>query len=430
MSMQRKPSFPSYPKRPHKTGQARIRLDGRDRYIGAWRSPASYAEYERLLAEWRAGQAEARTGPAAAAGTVRTINDLLARWAAHADQHYRNPDGSPKSERDNFRLSLRPLQRLYGHTLIQDFGPRALKALQRAMVDGSWMTPQDRATAERLGKGTGWARRVINRSIGRVRTMFRWAESEELVLPATLHALECVAGLQVGQYGVRETADVPPVPEADLAATLPQFGPIVRELVECLLLTGARPSELVKVKPGDINRTGRVEIARGYWVDLGDRCWCVQPAKHKTAHKGHRRVILLGPRAQALLGPLLDDCQADAYLFSPRRARARRHALMRARRKSRVQPSQVCRAKARPDRQLGDVYTRRSLGSAVAAACDRAKVARWTVYMLRHNAGTRMASEFGPDVARIVLGHRTFDATRIYALDAMRKAAEAVEKIG
>ena len=46
-------SFPSY--RLHEaSGKAVETLNGRDFYLGAWNSPASRQEYDRLIAEWAA----------------------------------------------------------------------------------------------------------------------------------------------------------------------------------------------------------------------------------------------------------------------------------------------------------------------------------------------------------------------------------------
>ncbi len=54
--MPRKPGkVPSYCR--HKaSGRAVVRIDGRDRYLGKYGSPESHEEYERSIAEWRAGQ--------------------------------------------------------------------------------------------------------------------------------------------------------------------------------------------------------------------------------------------------------------------------------------------------------------------------------------------------------------------------------------
>ena len=44
---------PSY--RPHKpSGRAVVTLDGKDYYLCPWKSKASKAEYDRLIAEWPA----------------------------------------------------------------------------------------------------------------------------------------------------------------------------------------------------------------------------------------------------------------------------------------------------------------------------------------------------------------------------------------
>lgn len=44
-------SLPKY-RRHRASGQAVVTLDGRDFYLGPWRSKASRAEYDRLTGEW------------------------------------------------------------------------------------------------------------------------------------------------------------------------------------------------------------------------------------------------------------------------------------------------------------------------------------------------------------------------------------------
>ena len=86
-----------------------------------------------------------------------------------------------------------------------------------------------------------------------------------------------------------------------------------------------------------------------------------------------------------------------------------------------------------------------ALGKAnTAAACDTCKPLRpaercaacktaiphWHPYQLRHNAATRLVQQFGRDVGRMVLGHRQISMTRVYALDDVRKAADAIAGSG
>ena len=176
---------PSY--RQHKpSGQAVVTLNGRDFYLGV-DSPQSRAEYDRLVAEWLAG---CRCLPQSkAAPKSRTITEVILAFWDYAEKRY------PPSGRElaNFRYSLQPLRDLYGHTLAQEFGPRALKTVQLSMSE------------------LGWCRNVINRRITRIKTMFKWAESEELVPASTLHALQTVSGLRKGMPGVRETTRIAPL---------------------------------------------------------------------------------------------------------------------------------------------------------------------------------------------------------------------------
>ena len=50
MASERAFRVPSY--RPHKSGNARVTLGGRDFYLGPFGSPESRVEYERLVGEW------------------------------------------------------------------------------------------------------------------------------------------------------------------------------------------------------------------------------------------------------------------------------------------------------------------------------------------------------------------------------------------
>jgi hypothetical protein len=176
---------PSY--RLHKpSGQAVATIDGRDHYLGKWNTPQSRAEYDRLIAEWLAN-GRRLSGPEASAGD-HTVTEVILAFDKYAERRY------PLSGREleSFRLALQPLRDLYGHTPVRNFGPKALKAVQQHMLE------------------LGWCRNVINRRIGRIKTVFRWAESEELVPASTSHALQTVRGLPKGMPGVRETSPTEP----------------------------------------------------------------------------------------------------------------------------------------------------------------------------------------------------------------------------
>jgi len=108
------------------SGQAVVRLGGRDFYLGAWGTKIAHAEYDRLVGEWLAG---GRHSPAAHVDGLN-IAQLLSRFWDHATKYYRHPDGTPTTEILCFRDAFRPLRQLYGHTPAAAFGPLALKAVR------------------------------------------------------------------------------------------------------------------------------------------------------------------------------------------------------------------------------------------------------------------------------------------------------------
>jgi integrase len=382
LSIDRNPSL----RRHTASGQGIVTLSGRDHYLGRWpadqkQAPAEVqAEYDRLISEWRAGGRRPLTPTSD--GTGLTINELILAFWEHAEQHYRHPDGTPTTELKEYRYSLRPLRELYGHTPARDFGPLALKAVRQRMVEA------------------GQCRNVVNQRIGRVKRMFRWGASEELVPAAVVQALATVAGLPKGRSPARESEPVQPVPEPLVEAVLPLVLPPVRAMIRLQLLTGMRPGEACAMRPCDIDMTGAT--------------WLYRPALHKTAWRGKGRVIALGPKAQAIVREFL-PLKTDDFLFSPARAVAAWHAERRARRKTRVQPSQAYRRKPNPKRKPAEVYSAHSYAHAITKACRRAGVPHWHPNQLRHNFATAARRRFGLEAAQVLLGHSKADVTQVYA---------------
>ena len=210
---------PSY--RRHKpSGQAVVTLNGRDCYLGKLGSPESRAEYDRLISEWLAN-GRRLAGPEEPPADL-TVNELLAAFWRHADAHYRTPSGGPALELENLKDALRPVRRRYGTTAARAFGPKSLKAIRVALV------------------GEGLARTTVNARVNRIRRVFKWAASEELI-PAQIHeGLKSVEGLLEGQSGVRESAPVEPVPIDRIEAVLPFLSSPVAALIRLQLLTGCR----------------------------------------------------------------------------------------------------------------------------------------------------------------------------------------------
>lgn len=381
------------------TGQAVVTLAGHDFYLGRYGTAESKAEYDRLVVEWLA---RGRQAP----GTVekpgdRSIVELILAFDKFAESHYPATSREP----ENFEYSLRPLRELYGHTRSRDFGPKALKALQRLMID------------------KGWCRNVINRRIGRIKSFFKWCESEELVPPSTYHALQTVRGLSRGMPGVRDTAPVEPAFWDEVQNVVPFCPRPVAAMLELQWLTAMRSGEVRIMRTVDLDMT-RHDV------------WLYRPGSgtspngaHKNAWRGQDRVVVFGPKAIAILKEWVDTNYPQAFLFSPRKAIADMIAKRKrdAKGKGRKAPSKPKGSRRR--RPPGECYSSNTYAHAVSRACGKCDV-KFHPYQLRH--GRKMVVEAASDIdgARTVLGQRSLDSTKLYGKIDTRRAAEIMAKIG
>jgi integrase len=443
--------IPTY--RLHKqSGQAIVTISAngtrRDVLLGQYGSPESRTEYQRVIAELNV------SGPTAvvtrAAVSDLSVNEVLLAFMEHAAIYYRTPDGKPTSEVRELKLSIAPVRQLYGLTLAAEFGPVALEAVRKRMIDADL------------------CRTLINRRIDRVKRVFKWAASKALVPVTVYQTLQTLPGLRVGRTEARESTPVKPVDPSHVAATLPFLNRHARAMVELQRLTGMRPGEACKLSFGEVDRTGEL--------------WLYRPAQHKTAHHGKDRVIPLGPRARALLVAFLTGDRpppegfdkidladhtarfvaADAYqeagrerdalllrdlarplafvagcvvdpvapLFSPKEAREERFRLMRANRKTKVQPSQANRRVANPRRAPQDRFSDTGYAHAVGKAAKKAGVPHWHPNQLRHLFATEVRKEHGLEAAQVLLGHSRADVTQLYAERDLALAAAVAARIG
>ena len=403
MSRTPKGSVPSY--RLHKSsGQAIVTLSdpsGRrtDVLLGKYGSEQSHTEYRRVLAEW---EANCRNLPATTNGVNSglTVSELILRgWKQFITQHYRDMSGNPTNEQDNFRKSLKPLRELYGHTPAKEFGPLALKAVRTTMI------------------GKGWCRRWVNQSVGRVKRLFKWAVSEELIPASVLHGLQAVAGLSQGRTKARESEPVAPVPDEVVEKTLPLLNRHVAGLVRLQRVAGMRPGEACRIRQCDIDMTGSV--------------WIYRPVMHKTAYRGKKRSIHLGPQAQAILKAFLTD-DPEAFLFSPRKAMVEINALRAANRTTKYYESRQGgqQRKTKPKRKPGERYSVCSYGYAIRRVCLKVGVMSWHPNQLRHSFGTDVRKRYGLEGAQVGLGHSRADVTQVYAERDLSLAEQIASEIG
>lgn len=418
--------IPNYPSRPHKSGQARIKVRGKDVWLGRWNSPDSRAKYARIVAELAAG------GEAAPTRSFDvTIFDLVNAFRSWAATRYVK-NGRQTSEFRLFGLALGPVLDLYGSTLAVDFGPLAM------------LTCRDEL------KARGYCRKKVNEHLGRIRRVFKWGVSRELVPESVWRALQAVEGLRPGE--APDMPKVKPVPPESIAAVEKHVLPPVWAMIQLQLWTAMRPGEVTIMRTCDV-RASDPAIP----PELEGKVWVYRPASHKTEHHDMERIVFLGPHAQQILSAWLRPENPEAYLFSPQEA----VAFSRAERAARRRHVRKYSRKTRPQRAPKAYYDVTAYNHAVQRACeiamgmpseyrvpskstlsDEEKAARrakasewrakhaWSPNQLRHNAATLIREKYGIEVARIICGHANIATTEIYAEADLEMAARAILQMG
>lgn len=380
-----------------------VTLNSTRRYLGRWGTPETKRAYELLVAEFLTyGHAlPCKSATSESASASLTVAELLASFWRHAESHYRKPDGTPTSRISAIKSAVRPLRRLYGHTRVDDFGPRSLKVVRSAMVEA------------------GHIRRSINQAVSTIRGVFRWGVENEMVNPTVYHALQAVRGLDAGRTDAPEGRKVLPVPEADIEAVKPHLPRQLTAMIHLQLATGARPGEVAAMRAVDLDTSGSV--------------WTCTPPTHKNQWRGRDRHIYIGPRAQRIIAPFMAGRAIDKPLFSPIVAEEERRERMH---EARVTPEGYGNApgtnrKSDPQWSPGESYTTNTYARAVRRACRAAGVPVWSPNRLRHNAATAIRREHGLEAAQLVLGHSSATLTdAVYAERDEAKVRGVVAMVG
>ena len=370
------------------TGQAYIRLNGQMMYLGRHDKPESRTRYNQLVAEWLSND---RRLPVSREEI--TVTELCAVYLRHAESYYVGQDGNPTKSLGAVKMAICALLKFHRHSPAANFGPNSLRTVRQIWIDRKL------------------ARKTINDYTSEVKRLFKWGASHEMVPPSVYHGLVTVEGLKAGRSEARETEPVKPVLEVHVCAVKPFVSRQVWAIIDLQLLTAARPGELLKLRPIDLDKTGRV--------------WTATLEEHKTRYKGRERTLYFGPKAQAILKEFMADRPLDAYLFSPREAEQERHAHAPTHRRLDQNASPK-----RTERVVGEHYTTASYHRAIVRACKKAGVPVWTPYRLRHNAATQIRKEFGLEAAQLLLGHARADVTQLYAEADMSKATDVAYQTG
>lgn len=331
-----------------------VTINGRDHYLGPYGSVESRQKYGELIALHAAGRdIELKEEPLA----FVSVSEVVLAFMTHAETHYVK-NGQLTDEYACLKSAACPLVELYGKTDASKFNGPALKAVRMRMID------------------LGWSRRYINKSVGRIRLMFRHAVSDDLVPPDVLAKLEAVAPLLKGRTAAVELPPRTQVPDSHIQAVRDDVNEHTRDLIDLALFTGARPGELCNLTGGMLDRSSDV--------------WTANLADHKMQHLGKTRIIAFGPQAQWILRKYL---------------------------------------KADPQRRLFPI-TRKTFSQNLKNACERLGLPHFTGHWLRHTAATDVRKDFGLDAAQAVMDHSDVKTTQIYAHIDNQLAVDVARKRG
>jgi integrase len=233
-------------------------IDGKQHSLGKDRDEA-YRRYHLLMAGVDRREAKAKPEPKAKPKPKRTppaqqealtVKRLVERYLADAER---------RLAKSTYRVT-----RDFANSFAQAWGELPAEAIRKNHVE-AWI-----AQHPTWGNTTAWD------GMTKLVTLFHWAVEAELL---TANHIRRIRKPPVKSRG-REALISP----EEYARLLEGATPALRNVLLALHQTGARPGEVLTVTAADF------VAEQGVWV----------LAKHKTAHKGQRRIVYLTPELTAL----------------------------------------------------------------------------------------------------------------------------------
>jgi len=411
------------------TGQGVVYIARQEYYLGEYASAESLKLYAQVVERYQAG------GAAAVLMLPRgelTVAELVDQWLDWGQTRHQ------AAELRGMATPIRRLLKLYADLPVSKFGPVALEAVRSAMV------------------ADGLTRTGVNKAVHRLRKIWLWGVRRQLIDETLWTALKATTALAKGEEDVRESDPVLPARWQQVRAVLRNAPLPVQIMVRLQVLSGARPGEIVQVRPCDVDRRNPAS-------------WIFRPTGSKAAHLGKPRVIQFGPRAQRLLAPYMaTDADLQQYTFRPDQAHrdaasrkaAGAHGIRRCSKETRVA---LQRRRGVKPRRCRERYTTDSYRKAIQRACEqvwplpsalaRAKGEspsaweerlgnRWPAveawrrehllhpHQLRHSFATRIGNRYSEEEAQVLLGHSQLRTTAIYVERDIRRGRRIIAREG
>ena len=362
-------------------GYAYVRLNGRKIQLGLWGTPEAEKAYRRILKSWASNPATAHMKP----GEQVFLDQLC-----YAFVQARNN----KNDHGNYKTAIEVLLSVYSGEPVETFDFNSLEVVRNEFIQ------------------RGYCRTHINKLTSMVRSIFYWGVPRKWVPASVAESLRYLKPLLEGQTDAPEQPSRQDVPDETVAQTLPYLLPTIADMVRVQRAACMRPSEVCRMRVGEIDQSGEV--------------WLYTPRKHKNSWRNHKKVIALGKFEQSIIAPRLVGKQPDAPVFSPKEALREKYARDAVKRKTKVQPSQAMRREQNaknPKSKVSDFYDTGSYGKSIKKSIktankrlpDNEQIPHWTPYQLRHTAISAIIKSTGSaDVARAVAGQKSITTTLIY----------------
>ncbi|QDT55500.1 site-specific tyrosine recombinase XerC [Caulifigura coniformis] len=326
------------------------------------------------------------------AGMEITVSELVDKFLEHANRHYVKR-GKVTSEVNSIKMAVAPLVDLFGDLPASQFGPVRLEKVRTAMI------------------ARGWCRSAINQHCGRIRRVFKRGVRLQLIQPRVLEALKALEPLLHGRTEAVEAEPVEPVSETTVEATIPHLPPMIVDMIRVHRLTGMRPGEVCSMDWTEIDTSGAV--------------WVYRPTSHKLEHHNRKRVIAIGPQAQAVLmkyrgfGPVWPG-KNGAFTTA-----AYRRAITRGCEFAFGMPKEL-----RPRGKALKELTAEQREDVKRRAEAWREEHTWHPNQLRHSFATELRKSETLDVVAATLGHSRIATSELYAELNLAAATAVVAKIG
>lgn len=236
---------------------------------------------------------------------------------------------------------------------------------------------------------SGYNRPTVNQYVSCLKAVYRRGVDEGWVSENAYTSISVIRNIEPGDTEAKEAKRCLSVSPDIVYATLPFLTSPAKEIVELLLLTGARASEICSLNLSEIDKTSYPDT------------WVYRPSQHKTARFGNERAIPLNQEAQSIITTYVKSHRVKGpYLFT------------RSETTSRTKAAQ---------------YAPGTLRAAVLSACKRASLPLWNPKQLRKTVGTTTAQNNVQD-AQALLGHTSTVITEKHYIDPKEERAVEVAK--